>query len=138
MAGRVVSAIDWLDERDRIEQAATEGEWRAEKHIDFSYEPGYSVYLAPADGGVFGADGDIGWACTKADAAYIADARTSLPKAAAALRAVLELHQPVNALNMRTNRVQPVCSERSCGQENGDFMAWPCPTVRAIEKAFES
>jgi hypothetical protein len=49
-------------------------EWRANANIDFPSEPGYSVYLAPSNGGDFGSGGDVGWATTKYEAAHIASA----------------------------------------------------------------
>ena len=132
-----MSAEEWLAERARIEQAATEGPWTWQTPSGDDWPQADESLLGPTGGAVLSGWGydASGIEAAPEDRAYIADARTSLPKAVAAIRAVLALHQPVDALNMRTNRVQPVCSERSCGQENGDFMAWPCPTVRAIEKA---
>lgn len=53
-------------------QASTQGEWRAETHIDFPAESGYGIYLAPADLNPFGSDGDIASAYTAADAEFIA------------------------------------------------------------------
>ena len=70
-----------------------------------------------------------------ADAAFIADARTRLPQALAALQAVLDMHAPIDALNMRYRggRVQQVCT--GCGTDDGNWNRWPCPTVRAITDA---
>ena len=44
---------------------------------------------------------------------------------------VREIHQPIEALNTTVNRVQKVCL--GCGQDNGNWQNWPCPTMRALE-----
>lgn len=69
-----------------------------------------------------------GYAMARAWVESRADARTL----AAALRAVLALHRPLNDLG------SPPCS--SClGDEDGEstFVPWPCPTVRAITAALD-
>lgn len=63
-----------LDQLEGLAKEATQGEWRHAFHIDFPYESGYEVYLAPADGGYFGSGGRIGEAATSLDAKYIAAA----------------------------------------------------------------
>ena len=52
-----------------------------------------------------------------------------------ALEAVLKIHAPIDALNMRYRggRVQQVCT--GCGTDDGNWNHWPCPTVRAITDA---
>ena len=62
---------------------------------------------------------------------FAAQART----ANLALQAVLKIHAPIDALNMRHRggRVQQVCT--GCGQDDGNWNYWPCPTVRAITDA---
>lgn len=92
-------AITGLAEMRHIEQATSPGTWRAEKNYDLQYEPGYSIYLAPADGGVFGADGEVGWACRKEDAAFAAASHAFVPKAITALEEVLRLHRPFGVYN---------------------------------------
>jgi hypothetical protein len=74
-----VSAPLNLDAIRARADAATEGPWRAERHIDFPSEPGYLVYVAPADGSEFGTAGDVGWTDHQADAEFIANARTDIP-----------------------------------------------------------
>ena len=44
---------------------------------------------------------------------------------------VRTLHEPIEALNTTVNRVQKVCL--GCGQDNGNWQNWPCPTTRALE-----
>ena len=66
-----------------------------------------------------------------------AGARTRLPQALDALQAVLEVHAPIDALNTQyTNgRIPHVCT--GCGQDDGSWNYWPCPTVRAIQNAIK-
>ena len=73
-----MSAADWIAERHRIEQAASEGPW--EINGAGEYVSGVGLMVAPDDGGVSGTDVE-----------FIADARTAMPKALNALEAVLAL-----------------------------------------------
>jgi len=54
----------------------------------------------------------------------------------AALRAVEAVHEPVDAL-MYTGKSQhhkvQVCT--GCGQDDGNWQKWPCPSIRAIREA---
>ena len=70
-----------------------------------------------------------------ADAEFIAASRTDVPRLVAALEAVLDAHEPVNALlNPGPHeRVVKVCT--GCGTDDGNWQRWPCPTVRAITSA---
>lgn len=69
------------------------------------------------------------------DAEFIAASRTSLPATVAALKAVLELHRPVDVEPSDT-----ICGECSFQLPNGRYFGkiveWPCPTVATIEAAF--
>ena len=65
-----------------------------------------------------------------ADIEQRANAATDVPALTAAIRAVLELHKPIEALNTRYNRMQRVCT--GCGTDDGNWQTWPCPTVRGI------
>jgi hypothetical protein len=80
-----------LAEWEALAEGATPGPWRAQTHIDFPYEPGYLVYRAPEDGGVFGTAGDVGWAGVVSDAEFIAAARHMVPALLAAVQGVLTL-----------------------------------------------
>lgn len=40
-------------------------------------------------------------------------------------------HQPIDALHTPTGRVVQVCSARDCETDDGDWIQWPCPTLRA-------
>ena len=48
-------------------------------------------------------------------------------------RRIEEIHKPIDALNTSVNQIQQVC--RGCGQDNGKWNEWPCPTIRALEAA---
>ena len=69
------------------------------------------------------------------DAEFIANARADLPRLLAAIRAVEAVHEPIDALNVRSNRVQKVCT--GCGTDDGNWQTWPCPTIRAITNTLE-
>lgn len=81
---------------------------------------------------------EIGGMGTEKDAEFIANA----PEDIAALVAEVErlrgqidaaraIHKPLDALNMNSNRIGQVCL--GCGQDNGNWNEWPCPTIRALE-----
>lgn len=53
------------------------------------------------------------------------------PEALAALRAVLDLHAPIEVIE------GGLCC-RHCFDQEGDMAAWPCPTEQAITKALEA
>lgn len=54
-----------------------------------------------------------------------------------ALWAVLEVHQPIDAIDMaRQNGKTFVCT--GCGTDDGNWQRWPCPTVRAIESTLST
>ena len=89
-----MTAAEWIAEQRRIEQAATEGPWRAAVVAQYVDDDGRER----GKGGIYPA-GPSGppplfvtpdWVA--ADAEFIADARTALPKALNALEAVLALH----------------------------------------------
>ena len=110
-----MSAADWIAERHRIEQAASEGPW--EINGAGEYVSGVGLMVAPDDGGVSGTDVE-----------FIADARTAMPKMRAALEAVLALH-PWECLECEG--IDLDASPR-CGH---CYEPWPCPTVAAIAEA---
>lgn len=51
----------------------------------------------------------------------------------AALDRVREVHQPIDAaaISYHPYRSCQVCI--GCGQDDGNWQQWPCPTIRAIE-----
>lgn len=48
--------------------------------------------------------------------------------------AVREIHQPIKALNTRYpgGKLTQVCT--GCGQDNGNWNTYPCPTIRALDE----
>ena len=55
----------------------------------------------------------------------------------AALEACLTVHQPIDAAmyaGIEPRKVQ-ICT--GCGQDDGNWQRYPCPTVAAIENALE-
>ena len=139
-----MSAVDRLDEIQARADAATDGPWEARHrvgldwlsqspHVDNDgHEPGSSVGLADAVDPLWGSL----WPSrnANADADFIAHARTDVPRLVAALRSVLNVHEPVGALHTPTGKQVQVCSE--C-ERDGDWRVWPCLTVRAIENALK-
>jgi hypothetical protein len=53
----------------------------------------------------------------------------------AAIDAILALHQPVDALMYGSKNVHKVQVCTGCGQDDGNWNRYPCPTVRAINTA---
>ena len=101
---------DWIAKREQLEQAATEGPWSAaDEHGDIpgsdclwcvsQMRPGFEA-MSPTKGYV-GDVAEVG--DSEADAEFIADARTALPAALAALKAVLDIERvPVNRGQVQT------------------------------------
>ena len=126
-----MSAADWIAERHRIEQAATDGPWVREWSTPDQW---WIIHGQPNP-----AKGDDRMVCPEvatlnhredwtADAEFIADARTAMPKMRAALEAVLALH-PWEYLECEG--IDLDASPR-CGH---CYEPWPCPTVAAITEA---
>lgn len=47
-------------------------------------------------------------------------------------------HEPIHALDYGVQPVREltqVCT--GCGQDNGNWNYWPCPTIRAIQEALQ-
>ena len=127
-----MSAADWLAERARIEQAASEGPWEHEgvgeiiQHFSLP-EPATIVSTDVACMG-YCYGGSAAGVERDEDAEFIADARTAMPKMRAALEAVLALH-PWECLECEG--IDLDASPR-CGH---CYEPWPCPTVAAIAEA---
>lgn len=147
-----------LDEIQARADAATEGPWTWAAHTTADGDE-WAVF----DGGdsALAANRD-GWA---PDAAFIAAARTDVPRLVAALRAVLEEHRPAHAVfswssGLRYEEPCPgchgragvhpcgcwgdtdteyVCSECDQPERGGSrrVAPYPCPTVTAITEALE-
>ena len=115
----------WLNERETIHGEATE-------HLYFQHwgeqnqngDYGESILFDERDGeelarGLLDVDGE----------AFV-DAHNTLPKLVRGVRAVLELHKPIESIDG-----DDLCS--TCAEE-GDCtvaMHWPCPTVQALQEA---
>ena len=126
----------WLDKGKALADQATQGPWEAFEDSDqhlAGCPPTIEnlVYAGAVETPII----DWGNGSTKEDAEFIADARTRLPLALDALQAVIEIHTPIDALNVRYRggRLQQVCT--GCGTDDGNWNHWPCPTVRAITDA---
>ena len=107
--------------------AATEGPWERGETQHFS-ETGYHVTYTEVEPSICAG-------VSVPDAEFIAHAREDLPRLLAAVRAVEAGHEPIDALNVRINRIQKVCT--GCGTDDGNWQVWPCPTIRAITEALE-
>ena len=116
----------WLDHTDTLAGQATGGAWEWVPSITTQarYRPAKVSTL------VWGG-GDAAEAAlphSTADAAFIAHARTALPAAVAALRAVAELHAPFQA-------GRPFCRVCTEADDTAYTLPWPCPTITAITDA---
>lgn len=111
----------WLAEVQERASRATEGPWHEEPH---------SVALIVADTEGYSADGSARAIAetvyTAEDRSFIAHARTEHPAMAAALKAVMDLHEPTPGY-----WGEEVCAECSDDDSRLEY-SHPCPTVRAI------
>lgn len=130
---------DRLAEIEGRAGAATPGPWGVNSEVGSNELCNYTVYGIPgvASATWTGDDSPAFAHCegmSRADAEFIAAARTDVPALVAALRGVLEMHQPVEIEPSDT-----ICGECSYRLPNGRYFGkveyWPCPTVRAITEA---
>lgn len=56
-------------------------------------------------------------------------------KALEAINSVLAIHKPADAAMYGGKNVYKVQVCTGCGQDDGNWNKWPCPTVEAIQKA---
>ena len=125
-----------LNEIEARANAATEGPWEWEGEAKAEWELGANSLVPsrrPDDPVLYGYGYDASGieVKTPADAEFIAHARTDMPDMAAALRAVLAIHTPVDR-----GRATACCT---CEQwiESTDPEAcieWPCATVETIRQ----
>ena len=121
-----------------LETAATQGPWRTWNDNDGAR--GSAVETAWAHD-ADGADTELitDW-CSPEDAAFIAQARTDVPRLLAAIEAVAGPHYECVAyaddIPEGGNDDVPEDYERSYCNEDGHD--WPCPTIAAVVAALES
>lgn len=134
-------ASERLAEIQARAEEATEGPWKVngadEDWAVISSGPDSVFHAYSAHGiceGCECGDGAAHVAIGIEDAEFIAHARTDVPALVIALRSVLNVHEPVDALHTPTGKQMKVCSE--C-ERDGDWRVWPCLTVRAIENALK-
>ena len=112
-----MSAAEWIAKRRELLADATEGPWIAE------YSSLHRDCVVPHDArSTREAVAQTRLLRAAGDAALIADARTSLPRALDALEAALALHR----------KREWIVGLGSCDHCRVD---WPCPPVAAIESA---
>lgn len=117
----------WLDHTQQLDQAATEGPWEAGDASLWGDDDGVPQAAVLARGGPITWDDHAGDVFKPADAEWIVHARQALPAATAAIRAVLDLHQP-EFPRLST----PYCTVCEFEELN---LEWPCPTVKAMQGA---
>ena len=140
-----MTATDRLNEIEARANAATEGPWivaiyKNECKVETKRERWHvASYASPED------------------AAFIAHARTDVPALVAALRAVLDLHREsrndvdhtppcehchgepgVHECGCWADEKWPTVCAVCMEGTKGASVAWPCPTVRAIEEALNA
>lgn len=126
-----MTAQEWIEERKRLADAAAEGPWGEEEIVR-------AVRFVRTDGFAFPEDRARELAVRERNINFIADSRTSLPAALAALESVLARHEPAEALHCqgKSQRLVRICV--ACSLRHGDdgpWIAWPCPDVRTITAA---
>ena len=152
-----MTTADWIKTRRELLNAATKGPWEADgSEITQHWSlPGPWETVASSEV-VCGSYcyGGVGRGIEHAtDAALIADARTSLPRALDALEAVLARHRPVSYVatancGLVLYEVCPTCHDKAgvhpcgCWRDEDQIhvcadckRVWPCPTFDAIDTA---
>jgi biotin carboxylase len=108
-----VSALERLDAIDTRTAMATGGPWASEaRFVGVAIESGSKTVAVVTN--------------LDADAHFMAHARDDVPVMATALRAILNLHEPVRSRRWAAD----ICA--GCSTDIASF-AWPCATVRIIE-----
>ncbi|SMX76636.1 hypothetical protein [Brevibacterium antiquum] len=119
---------EWIKERRRIHDAATEGPWEADGFVD-EYQGEDVIRLSIWSGPPSSEDSPVVVHSIRSheNTEFILDAHNTLPALLTAVENVLELHQrvPNSTSALYPN---PLCT---CGQNH------PCPTVRTIEGAIK-
>lgn len=117
-------------EMRELADAATQGPWDAYR----PYEA-YRIYelCSTTEQGLNETLAEVSGYNASADAEFIAACRQWVPDAIRRIEAVREIHQPIKALNTRYpgGKLTQVCT--GCGQDDGNWNQWPCPTIRALD-----
>ena len=127
---------DWLDEGKALADQATQGPWEAEESSDGWTEIYGRDPIEPITPTVATTErgGDT-------EAAFIADARTRLPQALAAIQAVMEIHKPFQADHyyngMDGESLHRFVLRCDGCEKSGGIEDYPCPTVQAIQTELE-
>ena len=124
---------EWIAKREQLEGAAAPSPWRWEPPSGGDW-PVCDESLATEDGEavLFGWGYDAsGIDGAPADREFIADARTALPAAVAALKAVLDEH-PATRLGCITHYARSDCECEPRFTCATCAVTHPCPTVAAI------
>jgi len=123
-----------LNKIDQIAQRATQGPWLAnDRGIGYEITTQQQIdEAAEVNGWPMPINSELRETFQRSDAEFIALSRTALPTLAQTVRAVLELHEPIDDhIHLRAK----ICSHRYCVDEALDQMEYPCPTVQAITEA---
>ena len=122
---------DWLDKAERLAEQATPGP--LETPEDTARRGHIKAPVDDPEEGAFVTHCEecMGYVLNAANAEWIAHARTALPAAVAALRAVADLHQPRSAVT-RSASGHLVDTPGPCTACDWD---WPCPTITAVTEA---
>ena len=121
---------EWLDKGRALADQATQGPWEAvgrevAQHWSLP-DPWQTIVDTEVSCMSYCYGGSAKGVERDEDAKFIADARTRLPQAIAALQAVLTLHRPI--------WVDGIEYCKHCVDFGGEY---PCPTVRAIQTELE-
>ena len=122
--------MEWLDESQRLADKATAGPW---EYMTNETPDGENLYFTIEDSEQESVAETNGSYQGRADAEFIAESRTRLPQAVAALREVAKLHQP--SPYSYPDGSAPC---RECNRSDSTGLAptwWPCPTLRAVTEA---
>lgn len=124
---------EWISERRRIHEAATEGPWAVDGPAQAGPDDSLIVYPKNDAGAI--AYVQPAWD----DADSIVDGHNTLPTALTMIEKVLERHRPVRGETRRSPDVCAECDELigEPGYDCGGVVDWPCPTVQDLSSAIE-
>ena len=120
---------DWLDTTQRLDGAATPGPWETVEDAGRRGHITAPVYDPEEGAFVTHCEECMGYVLNAANAEWISHARTALPAAVAALRAVLDLHAP----DREWGHICGHCTDFDT--YGSEWIDYPCPTVKAITEA---